>query len=89
MNRTHLKRLEKRLDGIAGKPVYIFVSDKNGDEREILFSKWRENYPKNGLYFSRWSRGIDRNYKSLDFILSTMYNTAYAENNNQFNKRRY
>ena len=82
MNKTHIKQLEKRLDKFARNPVYIFASDENGAEREILFSKWRENYPKNGLYFSRWSRGVDRNLQSLDFLLETMRKAAFAEINN-------
>ena len=82
MNKASLKRFEKRLDKFAGNTVYIFVSDANGDEREILFSEWRENYPKNGLYFSRWSRGVDRNFQSLDYLLETMRKAAFAEINN-------
>lgn len=79
VNKRSLKQLKHRIDRLSGTPVFIYVTDESGEEKEVLFSEWRESYPQNGLGFSRWSRGVDKNFQSLDFLLEAMRKAAFSE----------
>ena len=79
VNKRSLKQLKHRIDRLSGTPVFIYVTDESGEEKEVLFSEWRESYPQNGLGFSRWSRGTNKSLKEFDFILLSMHDAAFSE----------